>query len=128
MSQKQYTILIIDDSDSDRKIYKRFLNSQQLYSFTILEAGTVATGLNHCNAHEIDCVILDYQLPDYDGLTALAQIREVAQAPVILISGKPEALVMTEAYRRGAAKYLSKDTVTSRAIQEAVNDALNLSY
>lgn len=128
MSHRQYTILMIDDSDSDRKIYKRFLNSQPRYSFNILEAGTVADGLKHCNIHRVDCVLLDYQLPDIDGLTALGQIQQVAQAPVILISGKPEPLVMTEAYRRGAAKYLSKDTVTSRDIQEAVCDALNLSY
>ena len=47
---------------------------------------------------------------------------------MIFISGKPEALVVTEAYRRGAARYLSKDTVTSASMQEAVYDALELSY
>lgn len=126
MNNPQHSVLIIDDSASDRKIYRRFLNSDPRHPFEVLEAGTVATGTALLRTHAVACIILDYHLPDTDGLSALADFRQLTQAPIILITGRPEALVMTEAYRRGVVKYLSKDTVTSRAMLEAVCNALDL--
>ena len=64
MDTKPYKILIIDDSPSDRKIYKRFLNSQTLYEFALSEAGTIRAGLESCRSQHPDCVVLDYHLPD----------------------------------------------------------------
>lgn len=128
MTPPQYKILIIDDSASDRKIYRRFLKSQKLYDFDVWEAATVKTGVDICRSLSPDCVILDYHLPDQDGLSAMNEIRAAVKAPIVFITGKPEALVMTEAYRRGVAKYISKDTVTSTSLQEAVYDAMELPY
>ena len=128
MNDKQYRILIIDDSASDRKIYRRFLHSQTRYIFEVAEAGTAQAALEICRSQAVACLVLDYHLPDLDGLSALPDFRQVTQAPIILITGRPAALVMTEAYRRGVVKYLSKDTVTSAALLEAVYDALDLPY
>lgn len=75
-----------------------------------------------------DCIILDYQLPDQNGLELLDTLRHELPTPVVFITGKPEPLVVTEAYRRGVATCLSKDTVTSVTLQEAVFDVLELSY
>lgn len=73
-----------------------------------------------------DLIILDYQLPDLDGLSVLERVQTLMRVPVIFVTGKPEALLLGEAYRRGAVKYISKDTITSASIQEALVDALEL--
>lgn len=123
---RRYKILIIDDSAADRRIYKRFLEGQSQYDLEILEAATAQLGLDLCAALVPDCIILDYRLPDLDGLEVLEVLQEKIRVPVLFITGKPEALLITEAYRRGAVKYLSKDTVTSASILEALTDALEL--
>jgi len=123
---RRYKILIIDDSAADRRIYRRFLEGQTQYDLEIVEAPTAQLGLDLCATLTPDCVILDYRLPDLDGLEVLENLQGKTRMPVLFITGKPEALLMGEAYRRGAVKYLSKDTVTSASILEALTDALEL--
>lgn len=126
MTEKIYKILIIDDSMADRKIYRRFLTHQDQVQLEILEAASANAGLEICSSSQPDCVILDFRLPDRDGLSTLEDLLAIKRIPVIFITGQPEALLVSEAFRRGAIKYISKDTVTSSSIQEAVYDALEL--
>ncbi|HSX84358.1 MAG TPA: response regulator [Cellvibrio sp.] len=131
MKSKPYKVLIIDDSAADRRIYRRFLLGQQRFELEVFEAETAEDGLKAFAKLIPDCVILDYRLPDLDGLAVLDALQERAAAdhtkrrvPVIFVTGKPEALLLSEAYRRGVAKYISKDTITSASILDAVADAL----
>ena len=131
MNSKPYKVLIIDDSAADRRIYRRFLLGQQRFELEVFEAETAGEGLTAFAEIMPDCVILDYRLPDLDGLAVLETLHERAATgeikrgvPVIFVTGKPEALLLSEAYRRGAAKYVSKDTLTSASILDAIADAL----
>ena len=126
MSKKVYKILIVDDSPADRRVYRRFLQTQDQYQFEVSEATTIAACLEECSNQEFDCLLLDFRLPDTDGLKALPDINEKCKAPIIFITGQPEPLVMTEAYRYGAVKYLSKDFLTSKNLLDAVFEALQL--
>ncbi len=127
MTHKHIKILIIDDSAADRRIYRRFLQGQQRYELEIFEEASAQQGFERCLTVKPDLVIMDYRLPDLDGLSLLEQVQAKMRVPVIFVTGKPEALLVSEAYRRGAVKYLSKDTITSASIQEALVDALELS-
>ncbi len=124
--EKPRIILIIDDSAADRKIYRRYLTNQDRIAVEILEASSAHAGLEICASAKPDCVILDFRLPDRDGLSLLDDLQTIHPVPVIFITGQPEALLVSEAFRRGVVKYISKDTVTSSSIQEAVYDALDL--
>lgn len=141
MNRKHYKILIIDDSAADRRIYRRFLQgqgeeaqtlwSERGYDLEVVEAPTAEAGLAQLADTVPDCIILDYRLPDLDGLAVLDAIQQQLtsgrlkrRVPVIFVTGKPEALLVSEAYRRGAVKYISKDTITSASIREALSDAL----
>lgn len=128
MNDRRYRVLIIDDSPSDRRIYTRFLMGQSLYSIDIVEATSGDSGLAACRNQPPDCIILDFQLPDRDGLSVIDELKHLPAVPVVFVTGQLEPLVVTEAYRRGVARCLSKDTITSVALQEAVFDALELSY
>jgi DNA-binding NarL/FixJ family response regulator len=127
LTHKHIKVLIIDDSAADRRIYRRFLQGQQQYELEIFEEASAQQGYDRCVEIVPDLVLMDYRLPDLDGLTLLEQIQAKMRVPVIFITGKPEALLVSEAYRRGAVKYISKDTITSASIQEALVDALELS-
>lgn len=127
MAYKHIKVLIIDDSAADRRIYRRFLQGLQQYELEIFEEASAQHGLERCLEVIPDIVIMDYRLPDLDGLSLLENVQAKMRVPVIFITGKPEALLVSEAYRRGAVKYISKDTITSASIQEALVDALELS-
>ena len=113
-------MLVIDDNSSDRYIYRRYFEMQKEVEFQVLEAGTAGEGLAACAADSPDCIVLDYKLPDMDGLSALPRLRQMTPAPIVFITARPEALTVTEAYRQGATRYLSKDFVSSRTLVETV--------
>ena len=67
-TQFHRTILIVEDSPEDREIYRRYLLRDHDYDYTIIEASLGKEGLNLWRQHEPDVVLLDYQLPDMNGL------------------------------------------------------------
>jgi CheY-like chemotaxis protein len=114
-------LLIIDDSVSDRRIYKRYLARAGL---EIVESSTAREGVIACRAHEPACVILDFRLPDMDGLRTMAELRGFYEGPIIFISGNPETTTMSQAFRTGAVTYLSKDLLDGERLSSAVKSVL----
>ena len=76
MSGESLRILIVDDSPEDRELYRRLLGSSPDQKYEVLESETGQEGLVTCREEQPDCVLLDYQLPDLDGLEFLAELGE----------------------------------------------------
>jgi len=103
-------ILVIDDDSVDRMLITRQL--QQLPNSVIIhEATTAAEGLELIRAKSIDCVLLDYHLPDQDGVEFLgrygAETSRAAPA-VIMMTGEGNEMVAVAAMKAGAHDYLIK--------------------
>lgn len=112
MTKPQIRVLIIDDDIVDRKACQRALKQNPDYDFLLAEAETGQQGLQLARAEKPDCILLDYRLPDLDGLEFLAELRdEVGEIPipVMMLTGSDNALVAVEAMKRGARDYLVKD-------------------
>jgi DNA-binding response OmpR family regulator len=77
-------LLVIDDEDHIRKLYKDFL-SREGYDVTTVASGEEA--LDIVNRDRFDLVILDIELEDASGLDVLKQFKEEhPELPVILNS------------------------------------------
>jgi CheY-like chemotaxis protein len=79
MNPTARTILIVDDSPEDRELYRRYLLRDRDYSYRILEAPLGRIGLEMWRQYQPDALLLDYRLPDLDGLEFLAKLQSSSQ-------------------------------------------------
>lgn len=96
----------------DRMACRRALIQQEDYEFIVSEAESGEEGLQLIHSGRADCILLDYHLPDLDGMGFLEELSgETGQIrfPVIMLTGADNAKVAVEAMKRGAQDYLVKD-------------------
>ena len=65
-------ILVVEDDEKNLKLMRHLL---QFKGYRTLEAMTGSAGVALAKAHRPDLVLMDIQLPDIDGVTALKQLR-----------------------------------------------------
>jgi two-component system NtrC family response regulator len=116
----EFRTLIVDDEETYAASLKRLLARRGVRADV---AGTFADGLALAKKNRYDLVVLDYMLPDGNGLDLIVPIRALRPAPTVLMMtafGTIENAV--EAMRRGANDYVTKSTELP-AIVERVVDA-----
>ncbi|MBD2355963.1 response regulator [Tolypothrix sp. FACHB-123] len=127
MSQQQCTVLIVDDSPEDRELYRRCLLRDRDYTYNILEARLGQEGLGLWQQHQPDVVLLDYRLPDLDGLEFLTRLHPPSPQPylpVIVVTGQGSEAIAVQTMKAGAQDYLVKGQITPERLILAVNSAI----
>ncbi|HEX8408965.1 MAG TPA: response regulator [Thermoanaerobaculia bacterium] len=105
-------VLVVDDDRVDRLALRRALQ-QTDFDVTVGEADGVLAAIDLLGAEKFDCVLLDYNLPDGDGLTFLRGLRGAGiSATVIMITAQPDDAVAAELMSAGAADYIPKALFT----------------
>ncbi len=116
-----YRILIVDDSPEDRKSLHRFLNRTDEVVYLTFEAESGEEALSMCESVQPDCILLDYRLPDFDGLELLDELkRRLPHVPIVMMTGQGNEAVAVEAMKRGARDYLIKGKLERDSLQGAI--------
>ena len=112
---KPLRILIVDDSVTVRRLLRLALSDDpELEVAGVAANGRIALALLEQNPP--DLVTLDIEMPEMDGLTALAQIRKrYPRLPVIMFSTMTQrgAVSTLDALSLGASDYVTKPTTAS---------------
>lgn len=125
MSKPERTVLIVDDSAEDRELYRRYLLRDREYSYIILEAELGRQGLELWQQKQPDVVLLDYRLPDLDGLEFLAKLQtQQPFLPILVVTGQGNEAIAVQAIKAGAQDYLVKGQISPESLQVAVNGAI----
>ncbi len=116
-------MLVVDDDPDAASSVKRLL-SRKFKAF-IDVAGDVTEARAKLLDGLFDIVILDYQLPDGNGIDLLREIAGVkGHPPVIMVTGHGDESTASEAFRLRAAGYVVKDGRLPAMLPEAVSGAL----
>lgn len=127
MNRTVHNLLIVDDCPEDRELYRRYLLSNQQHNYNILEATDGKEGLLLWKQYQPDVMLLDYLLPDLDGLDFLSQLNPYAQQsylPVIMVTGEGNEAIAVKAMKAGVQDYLVKEQITRESLQMTVNGVL----
>jgi PAS domain S-box-containing protein len=112
MTKPLIRILLVEDDVVDRMACRRALVQVPDYEFVLSEAETGMEGLELAHTQKPDCILLDYHLPDLNGLEFLAKLTDDAgniSIPVMMLTGADNATIAVAAMKRGARDYLIKD-------------------
>ncbi|WP_279389065.1 hybrid sensor histidine kinase/response regulator [Hymenobacter gummosus] len=105
-------ILLVDDNEHDRLLYRRFLGKHiGPETFEVFEASSGDQGLALFQERQPDCVLLDYNLLDTDGLAVLADLLQLTPPDtlcVVMITGGGSEQLAVRALNNGALDYLVK--------------------
>ncbi|WP_426492983.1 sensor histidine kinase [Hymenobacter sp. 102] len=121
-------ILLADDNVTDRVLYRRFLGRQLGYeSLEFYETASGQEAVQLYGQLQPDCMLLDYNLQDMDGLQVLEQCR--AQVPagamcVVMITGSGNEALAVQALNGGAADYLIKGQFDRDLLAKTVRHAI----
>ncbi len=121
-------ILLIEDDAADRTLYRRYLSQQPGGNkLEFEEASSGAEGLALFAARPPDCVLLDYYLPDTDGLLMLASLQALCPPDtlcVVMITGRGSETLAVRALHNGALDYLVKQQFDQAMLHKTVVHAI----
>lgn len=99
-------LLLVDDNAEQTALFSRSLQ-QAGYGTHAVRSG--AECLEEVRDGHYDAVLLDYRMPDMDGLQVLAELeRRDIDVPVVMLTGQGDERVATESMKCGAYDYVVK--------------------
>ncbi len=100
-----YHILVCDDERDIVSAIRIYLTGE---GYDVLEAFSGAQALDIVRQKQVDLVLMDIMMPEMDGLTAVAKLREISNVPVLFLSAKSEDTDKILGLNVGADDYITK--------------------
>ena len=121
-----FRVLLVDDDQLDRMALRRALLATAP-DVIIVEAEDVASGMQSIKAAPVDCLILDYHLPDGLGLDLLLHVRAINKSlPVIMLTAIGDAQTAVELMKAGATDYIPKSQLSAERLERSLRYALRI--
>ena len=126
MATEQLRLLVIDDDEVDQMAIRRSVGKTNLNA-TIVTAFSAGEGIKLLAAEKFDCILVDFRLPDMDGLEVMERISHMGiSTPVLIVTSHGDERIAAQAIRIGAADYLPKSLLSPEGISHSVRNAIRL--
>jgi len=124
--KQQLSILIVDDEEVDRMNIRRELKKIPSRS-RVVEATNGTEALAALENNNFDCILLDYDLPDFNGLNLIEKINQIdINAPLVVITGQGNEEVAVKLMKAGATDYLIKSKISADNLQQIINNSIRI--
>jgi putative two-component system response regulator len=120
----QLSVLLVDD-DPDHALLAAESLEAGSDNIRVVHARDVASAKELCRSSRWALAVVDYNLPDGNGLDLLRAIKErTPTLPVVMLTGEGSEAVAIEAFRHGAADYVVKSNGYLSELAERVRPFL----
>jgi len=112
------TVLFVEDQMELRAIHAAYLSS---HGFNVVTAEDGETGIELARTSRPDIVVLDYSLPECNGVDVARALREdpaMANVPIVLMTAIPYGAIGKKAQAAGCVSFLAKPCAPSRLLME----------
>lgn len=120
-------VLIVDDSPTDRMAFCRYLTRGVADPCEVAQTSTAREAMEHLARHAVDCVLLDFDLPDSDGLQLVRSIvatHGTHTFGMVMLTSAANVEVAVQALHCGAHDFLQKRAADAIALRRAVDNAV----
>jgi CheY-like chemotaxis protein len=117
-------LLVVDDSAAQRLLMEITLGAA-FPEAQVLTTGYPAQAKAMCEDTRFDCVLVDYNLPEMDGLTLARQLMEADDyLATVVMTGVGDEMLAAEALRSGVSDYVPKGDITAESIERIVRRSI----
>jgi signal transduction histidine kinase len=126
LNAKPLTLLVIDDDPIDRSVVRRAFKAASVES-SVTEANDYNSALQLLAVHSFDCILLDYNLPDTDGMGVIGKLRQRGiMTPIVVLTGQGDERIAVRLMKAGATDYLTKDALSASSLVQSVRSAIRV--
>ncbi len=128
-------ILLVEDDEVDRMAVSRAFKTAgmpiEMVAAVDCKSAIDAIASGYANTTldqpSFDCVLLDYRLPDGDGLTLVQKVRGTgSKVPLIVLTGQGDEEIAVELMKSGASDYLPKSKLSPETLARSVRNAVRI--
>lgn len=122
-------VLLVEDDEVDQMAVHRALKKGvDDDDLIVVSAQDCAGAIQNLTRHDdIECVFLDYRLPDGDGLHLIQEIRKEHEfLPLVVLTGQEDHQVAVDLMKAGAIDYLSKDNISPEHLSQSLHRAIRV--
>ncbi len=124
--EQKVNILSVEGSDGDFEMINRILKDHT--EIALSRANSVREAMQVLQQGGYDLILLDYFLPDGNGLDFLRRMeRKGFEIPVAVITGQGAERIASKVLQAGAYDYLPKDMVTEKRLSRVISNSLEKS-
>lgn len=118
MDSTKKRLLVVDDDSIDRQNIVRLLGSR----YIIVQAKNGFEALEAKRSFQPDCALIDYRLPDMDGVELVEQLATDGLA-IVMLTGEGDENVAVNAMKAGAFDYVTKDHIDADDLESVLRRA-----
>jgi PAS domain S-box-containing protein len=128
IQQVKRIILLVKESPVKRELYRHYLQQEASSIYDVWEAESGEVSLHLCASQVPDCIVLDYLLPDRNGLDFLHELKTYTAPtlpPVIMINERGNETIAIRAFKMGVQDYLIESEITAENFLSVTRTALD---
>lgn len=124
LGTEKIPVLLVEDSRSEARVTERQLHAID-DEFDIERASSLEEAMRCLSDHKIGVVLLDLGLPDSSGPQTIRTLtNRFPDLPVVVLSGRDDAVTVQKSIAYGAQEFLSKIECTGNRIRQAILGAI----